>query len=379
MKVHRILPVFILFLSGLPGIAQEVLEVIPYDSNAWTFFRGRSQPSADWNKLSFDDGDWETGMAPFGYGSAEAAYINTLISDMQNNYVSAYFRFVFEIDDTYPLESMTMEAKYDDGFVAYLNGNRIAYRGLTIANPPYNITATDHEFTGSGESISIGAQAMSYLQPGLNVFAIQAHNTSLTSSDLFMDVNLRIQSQQSPFACVSGFQCVDKGDSIVEFSWNYPQGVFLDMIEIREDGEVIHEAAGDVDQVLVDGIEPGDHLYRIFGKKTANPDEECYGGICTVTVSPIIFFIRGDVNDDAKVNIIDPLFLAHYLFQNGVEPTCLDTCDANDDGTVNIADITSILSYLFQSGDVLPAPGPVECGPDEVLDELPVCIYTSCQ
>ena len=43
-------------------------------------------------------------------------------------------------------------------------------------------------------------------------------------------------------------------------------------------------------------------------------------------------FRRGNINDDAAVDISDPIVLLAYLFNGGEEPGCMDSADTNDDG-----------------------------------------------
>lgn len=67
-------------------------------------------------------------------------------------------------------------------------------------------------------------------------------------------------------------------------------------------------------------------------------------------------FIRGDVNDDATVNIADPIALLDNLFLGGPAPPCADAADGNDDETLNITDPIAILDFLFVTGIALPPP-----------------------
>ncbi len=79
-------------------------------------------------------------------------------------------------------------------------------------------------------------------------------------------------------------------------------------------------------------------------------------------------FIRGDSNQDAKVDISDVIYSLNYLFKNGPDPACLDAADANDDGQIDISDAVRILLYLF-SGQTLPLPNP-NPGLDPTVDNL---------
>ncbi len=79
-------------------------------------------------------------------------------------------------------------------------------------------------------------------------------------------------------------------------------------------------------------------------------------------------FIRGDANNNGKVDLIDSVYILNYLFQSGDEPSCLKTADANDDGVVNLGDAIKVLVVLFQGG-TMPQPYPNK-GSDPTLDNL---------
>ena len=80
--------------------------------------------------------------------------------------------------------------------------------------------------------------------------------------------------------------------------------------------------------------------------------------------TPTDAFRRGDVNDDARVDISDGVGLLGFLFLGGSAPGCTDAADANDSGDVGLSDAIFIFGFLFLGGDPPPAPGPVNCGPD---------------
>jgi hypothetical protein len=88
-------------------------------------------------------------------------------------------------------------------------------------------------------------------------------------------------------------------------------------------------------------------------------------------------FIRGDANQDSKVDISDAIALLSYLFLGGAaELGCEKSVDADDNGAINITDAIAILEYLFRGGAPLPAPYP-SCGPDPSEDSLS-CERTTC-
>jgi len=92
----------------------------------WKYFKGTEPPSNPpntWKAIDFDDSNWQTGPAGFGYGDNDDA---TILNDMLNNYVSVYIRKEFSASSLPADEVITLEIDYDDGFIAYLNGREIA-------------------------------------------------------------------------------------------------------------------------------------------------------------------------------------------------------------------------------------------------------------
>jgi len=370
----------IAFMVAVPPLgAQEYL--IGPDS-IWLVTKGtRAQPPS-WKDIDFKTtAAWFEGLAPIGYGEPG---IRTELDDMRQQggnpgYVSIFLRAEFAVQDPFPIQKMVLHVVYDDGFVAYLNGVPIAYRNMPSGNnPPYNLTASSAiEKSDPQANLDLNITARkNLLVPGKNVLAVQVHNASLTSSDLWWEATLEVEFIPNPFVCVENVACEDLGDGAVSFTWTLP-GSGVDQIVVREEGndEPVLTVEGSQPGGILRGVTEGEHLYRVFAQKGG---QECYGGICIVSVSPIQFFIRGDVNDDGKLNLVDPIFLAHYLFQGGEEPTCADTGDQDDNGELNVSDVVYLLRYLFDGGPEPAPPGPTTCGPDQELDSLPKCQYQSC-
>jgi hypothetical protein len=74
-------------------------------------------------------------------------------------------------------------------------------------------------------------------------------------------------------------------------------------------------------------------------------------------------FIRGNANNDLKVNIADPIWIINELFRGGPNSICADAADVNDDGNLDASDAVYLIDYLFVGGTAPPAPFPV-CGTD---------------
>ncbi len=369
---------FSLVVLCVLAVGSRAQEVLLSFGGPLLYLKGNQPQPLDWRALDFDDFTWEEGRTPIGYGDAGT---QTTLEDMAQEganpgYASVFLRFKFEVEDPYPIEKMTMKVSWDDGFVAYLNGALLASKNMANTNnPPHNtFSSGDHEYTTDPELAIDVSSKVSLLLIGQNVLAVQVHNTSLTSSDLWFDTQLEIDFRINPFPCIEGVSCTDLGDGVVAVAWTNPGG--LDGIQIREGDEVVFQAEANANAATIEGVPAGQHFYRVFGMVGG---EECYGGVCSIDVSAVQNFRRGDVNDDGMVNIIDPVFLAHFIFQNGEEPVCQDAGDFDDSGALKIEDIVGLLGYLFQSEPPPPMPGPKECGPDDKLDNLPRCLSQQCQ
>ena len=79
--------------------------------------------------------------------------------------------------------------------------------------------------------------------------------------------------------------------------------------------------------------------------------------------------MRGDCNEDGRIDISDPVLILLSLLQNrNVVPPCLQACDTEDNGRLNITDAIFALSRLFlePGGFAAPFPG---CGPDPTVED----------
>jgi hypothetical protein len=66
---------------------------------------------------------------------------------------------------------------------------------------------------------------------------------------------------------------------------------------------------------------------------------------------------RGDANNDASVDISDVVYLARYIFDEGMAPQPhAGVGDVNCDGIVDVSDITYLVAHIFSGG-----PRPVIC------------------
>ncbi|HUR47514.1 MAG TPA: lamin tail domain-containing protein, partial [Candidatus Saccharimonadales bacterium] len=124
-------------------------------------------------------------------GPTSASIRSLIVSDVQtqmlNKASSAYLRFPFQVTDASLYSSLTLRMKYNDGFVAYLNGVEIARRN-SPASPQWNSVATTTRATVSAtvfEDID-ATPLLSSLQSGPNILAIHGLNSAANSSEFLI-------------------------------------------------------------------------------------------------------------------------------------------------------------------------------------------------
>ncbi|MCP4846787.1 MAG: hypothetical protein GY899_02435 [Verrucomicrobiaceae bacterium] len=147
------------------------------------------------SNIDFDDSNWLSGSNGIGYerGSGYEPYINIDVDSQMAGRTSCYVRIKFNVNgaDLAGWNFMILQARCDDGFVAYLNGTQIA-SDLAPANVSWNSSAiqtTDDAIASTFQNFEAN-NFFNSLQPGENLLAIHALNESTTSSDFLNQVKL---------------------------------------------------------------------------------------------------------------------------------------------------------------------------------------------
>ncbi len=150
---------------------------------------------------SFDDSAWlACAGAPGGVGYERSSGYDSLIAlDLESRMYGSgknctcYIRIPFTVDARAlaDVNNLTLQVRYDDGFVAYLNGKEIARRNFT-GTPVWDSeadSAIESAAPALDESIDVTA-FLGDLKAGGNILAIQGMNADSTSSDLLITAAL---------------------------------------------------------------------------------------------------------------------------------------------------------------------------------------------
>ena len=189
-------------------------------SDTWRYRKGTNTPASGWKTMTDAalDGTWLSGPGGIGYADSDDG---TVLSDMQDGYVSVYIRRTFNVAS--PIDTnlhAQLVVDYDDAYVAYLDGIEIARSGNIVngvagVEPAFtNRASSTHEASGGGTGASPAAStalgaATGLLPPGDHVLAVIGFNESAASTDfsLIVDLNLVPAPTNSPpgsNGCVQG-------------------------------------------------------------------------------------------------------------------------------------------------------------------------------
>ena len=169
-----------------PGMAQQVIDG-----------QYLSPAGIGWITSDFDDSSWTAATGGVGYerNPADPVNFSSLIQFdmaglMYNTNSACYIRIPFNVLNK-DISSMTLKIRYDDGFVAYVNGAEIARRNFS--DDIHWNSAADSERADQQavvfEEIDVSKHAKS-LRNGQNVLAICGLNSSSTSNDFLVSVEL---------------------------------------------------------------------------------------------------------------------------------------------------------------------------------------------
>ncbi|MBN1674577.1 MAG: lamin tail domain-containing protein [Kiritimatiellae bacterium] len=210
--------------GGTPGAPNS--GVLVAATAGWRYYDRGVDLGTAWRAApgGYDDSRWADGNAPLGY-AADDGYpeLDTTVSygdDPANKHITTYFRKTFMLGAEPGLvTNLTLLAKYDDGFVAYLNGQEAARGSMPGGTIGYGTLAASHT-AASYESFPLTAYAGALVR-GLNVLAVEVHQSGGNSSDLFLDVQLTyaVEPGGNPPAAPSGLVATAASASRIDLRW----------------------------------------------------------------------------------------------------------------------------------------------------------------
>jgi hypothetical protein len=187
---------------------------------------------------------------------------------MEDSYSTVFLRQRFDMPAGRRVTKLAIRADYDDGFVAWVNGEEILRVNVGGGTEAHDAFASDSHESGNYTLFPL-AEPYDYLRSGDNVIAIQAFNIDLSSSDLKIDAALVFEAidvaEEPP---PTEFR---RGDANADESTNLTDAVFI------------------LSSLFLGGDQP--------------PCEK-----------------SADTDDTGRVEITDAVYLLQFLFLGGTSP-----------------------------------------------------------
>lgn len=155
----------------------------------WSYYDQGSLDGTNWTSPSYPEYGWKTGYAPLGYGKNDIATTLDYGPDGANKRPTAYFRARVHVQNK-PAGNDRFSLHYtaDDGFIVYVNGTEAGRYNMPSGNVDYNSYSTTYA-NGNPDRGMLTLPA-NLFHEGDNVIAVELHNNSAGSTDLYWDASV---------------------------------------------------------------------------------------------------------------------------------------------------------------------------------------------
>jgi hypothetical protein len=174
--------------GGTAGRENGQTNVIAIAQNSsWQVLDAGWNLGTPWTEQDYSSSGWPSADGVLGFGQPFVQ--TTLTNAATNRPVTIYFRKTFVVNDLpSSIAQLRFSANYDDGFVAYLNGQEVCRRSMPGGGVSSSTFAAWHS-GGTYETIDL-TDEVSKLVRGENVFAVELHQDSVSSPDAVWDGEL---------------------------------------------------------------------------------------------------------------------------------------------------------------------------------------------
>ena len=194
---------------GVGSSARSFTETLLASNAACTWLVPAGETGDGWKERVFDDAAWNQGKTGVGFGYpglvGEGSDAKTAMRGLN---ATVHVRVPFEVENSALVTAMTLRMKYEDGFVAFINGKEIARANAPDALP-YNATATASHPDDAAEQFELfPVEVAGLLVDGENVLAIHGLNLSASgsnSSDFLALPELEVTKLESGGSTVTGY------------------------------------------------------------------------------------------------------------------------------------------------------------------------------
>lgn len=176
------------------------------DSTAqWRYLDDNTDPAdgtssrQSWTLPGYNDSKWKTGNGAFGSKNGSLGAISgcgtpTQLIELYNASNEAiptyFFRTTFTVADLSSIKTLAFDMCGDDAIIVYLNGHVICDSRSSIPSAASGSNKYYASYTTAAQSFFMNLDDMAgILNEGKNTLAVELHNNSETSSDIYFKLN----------------------------------------------------------------------------------------------------------------------------------------------------------------------------------------------
>ena len=151
--------------------------------------------NTEWLTPGYDDSLWQSGVMPLGFDRNETPIYEDLIQTDVGDRVfednaSLYVRIPFDLTEIPARRRLTLRLQYDDGFVAYLNGERLVRENISSVARSTSTARRERLPSAAREFATFQLPPQDGFLIGRNVLAIQIVNDQRSDPDLLLAAEL---------------------------------------------------------------------------------------------------------------------------------------------------------------------------------------------
>jgi hypothetical protein len=161
-------------------------------NSVWKYLDNNSDQGTAWIAPDFADSSWASGPGPLGYSDSNGrlpATTNSFGPDPNNKYITTYFRQAMVASNVASFQSITLNLERDDGAIIYLNGTELGRFNMPTGAVNY-LTFASANAQDDGGTVFSQVLPPGRLLEGVNQFAVEIHQDSTNSSDIWFRMNL---------------------------------------------------------------------------------------------------------------------------------------------------------------------------------------------
>ncbi|MDP5079911.1 MAG: lamin tail domain-containing protein, partial [Opitutales bacterium] len=157
-----------------------------------------------WTELDYDETGWTSGTGGVGFETDtgyEPYFDIDVQSAMSGQYTSCLIRIPFNLSagSLSGMAGVELRVRYDDGYVAYLNGVEVARKLFT--GTPDGLSFADSQHSDGAainlETVDISAHFNLLNEGGSNILAIHGMNRTVGSSDFLISADLIVSESET--------------------------------------------------------------------------------------------------------------------------------------------------------------------------------------